>query len=125
MANILVIDDDTSNRDILRARLERAGHRVAEAGNGEEGIEIARNLSPDLIILDVMMPKLDGWQACRRLKSDSKTKTIPVVLLTARSQHIEELRGWESGADEYMTKPCDHRRLMDLVARFVDKSSAP
>jgi len=120
MAKILIIDDDVSNRDILKTRLEAAGHTVAEAGDGEEGIKTAQALIPDLVIMDVMMPKVDGRAACRTLKADPKTKNIPVVMLTARSQQIEELRGWESGADEYLAKPCDHRNLLEVIARLLN-----
>ena len=119
MAKILVVDDDVINRDILKTRLEAAGYEVAEAANGEEGINLAQKLPPDLIILDVMMPKVDGLLACRILKANEKTKGIPIVMLTARSQQLEELRGWESGADEYLTKPCDHQRLLEVVAQFL------
>ena len=122
MANILVVDDDVVNRDILKTRLEAAGYRVTEAENGEEGINRAQQSPPDLIILDVMMPKVDGLLACRILKSDEKTRNIPIVMLTARSQQMEELRGWESGADEYLTKPCDHQRLLEIVAQFLAKT---
>jgi len=104
MPKILIVDDDVVNRDIIKTRLEAAGYEVAEAANGEEGVNLAQKLPPDLIILDVMMPKVDGLLACRILKSDEKTKSIPIVMLTARSQQLEELRGWESGADEYLTK---------------------
>lgn len=122
MKKILIIDDDTFNRDILKTRLEAAGYAVAEAGNGEEGVKAARDLAPDLVLMDVMMPKVDGRLACRLLKSDPKTKDITVVMLTARSQQMEELRGWESGADEYLTKPCEHKRLLEVIAQFLDKT---
>jgi len=123
MAKILVVDDDVINRDILKTRLEAAGYEVAEAANGEEGINLAQKLPPDLIILDVMMPKVDGLLACRILKANEKTKGIPIVMLTARSQQLEELRGWESGADEYLTKPCDHQRLLEVVAQFLARTN--
>ncbi|HAF95331.1 MAG: hypothetical protein A2X34_05930 [Elusimicrobia bacterium GWC2_51_8] len=122
MAKILIVDDDALNRDMLKTRLEAAGYGVAEAGNGEEGVKAAQALAPDLIIMDVMMPKVDGRLACRILKTNPKTKDIPVVMLTARSQHMEELRGWESGADEYLVKPCDHQQLLALIAKFLDKA---
>ena len=121
MPKILIVDDDVVNRDILKTRLEAAGYEVAEAANGEEGINLAQKLPPDLIILDVMMPKVDGLLACRILKSNEKTKDIPIVMLTARSQQLEELRGWESGADEYLTKPCDHQRLLEVVVQFLSR----
>lgn len=119
MASILVIDDDEANRDILKTRLEAAGYAVCEAGDGEEGVRLTQSLCPDAIIMDVMMPKVDGRLACRVLKSNEKTKNIPVIMLTAMGQQIDELRGWEAGADEYLTKPCDHRRLLDLIARLL------
>ena len=119
MAKILIVDDDVTNRDILTTRLESAGYEIAEAVNGEEGVNLAQQMPPDLIILDVMMPKVDGLLACRILKANDKTRSIPIVMLTARSQQMEELRGWESGADEYLTKPCDHQRLLAVVAQFL------
>ena len=119
MARILVVDDDAVNRDILRTRLEAAGYEVSEACNGEEGVYLAQRSVPDLIVMDVMMPKVDGLLACRILKANEKTKGVPIVMLTARSQQMEELRGWESGADEYLTKPCDHQRLLEVVAQFL------
>ena len=122
MPKILIVDDDVVNRDIIKTRLEAAGYKVAEAANGEEGVNLAQKLPPDLIILDVMMPKVDGLLACRILKSDEKTKSIPIVMLTARSQQLEELRGWESGADEYLTKPCDHKQLLGVLAQFLSKA---
>lgn len=120
-ARILVVDDDAANRDIVRTRLEASGYEVNEAVNGEEGIRKAMEHIPDLIIMDVMMPKLDGWVACRMLKADERTKNVPVIMLTARNLQMEELRGWESGADEYITKPCDHVQLMAVVTRFLEK----
>lgn len=118
-ARILIVDDDAANRDIIRTRLEAAGYEVAEAANGEEGVKSAAAWPPDLVIMDVMMPKVDGRLACRILKSDPRTNSIPVVMLTARSQQMDELRGWESGADEYLTKPCDHRKLLELISGFL------
>lgn len=118
---ILIVDDDAVNRDIVRTRLEACGYAVEEAVNGEEGVNTAIKSPPDLVIMDVMMPKLDGWVACRMLKSDERTKNVPVVMLTARNRQMEELRGWESGADDYLTKPFDHAQLLAVVAGFVEK----
>ena len=119
MAKILIIDDDPSNRDILRARLEPLGHEVTEASNGEEGLRLLDTTAWDLVLLDVMMPRVDGWQVCRQIKTNSKTKAIPVVMLTALGQQIDQLRGWESGADEYLTKPWDPKELMRVTRRLV------
>lgn len=124
MSRILIVDDDMNNREILRLRLQHAGFEVQEATNGEEGVNAAQASPPDMIVLDVMMPKLDGWQVCRMLKSDLRTKRVPVVMLTARSQQIEELRGWESGADDYMTKPCDYKELIDKIHSFIAKRAS-
>lgn len=118
-AKILVVDDDAVNRDILKTRLEASGYEVFEAADGEQGINSAIKLLPDVVIMDLMMPKMDGWLACRVLKSNAKTARIPVIMLTARNQGMEELRGWESGADEYLTKPCDHQRILFVVAGFL------
>lgn len=119
MASILVIDDDSANRDILKTRLEAAGYAVAQAEDGEQGVRLSQSLRPDLILMDVMMPKVDGRLACRVLKSNDATKNIPVIMLTAMGQQIDELRGWEAGADEYLTKPCDHKRLLELIAQLL------
>jgi DNA-binding response OmpR family regulator len=118
MSKILVIDDDPSNRDILRTRLEMAGHEVTEAPNGEEGLRLLALCVPDVVILDVMMPKMDGWQVCHQIRANPKTHAIPVLMLTARGQQIDQLRGWESGADEYLTKPWDPAKLMELVDKW-------
>lgn len=119
MAKILVVDDDAFSRDVLKTRLEQAGHQVAEAANGDEGVRLAQSELPDLVVMDVMMPKLDGWLACRLLKSDAGTRHIPVVLLTARSLRVEELRGWEAGADAYLSKPCEHGLILETVSRLL------
>lgn len=124
MSKILVIDDDPENRDILRARLEKAGHEVTEATQGEEGLRLLQETAVEMVFLDIMMPKVDGWQVCRQIKANPKTKTIPVVLLTARGQQIDQLRGWESGADEYLMKPWDPVRLLQLVEKWCPASKA-
>ena len=124
MSKILVIDDDASNREILRVRLESAGHAVVEASNGEEGLRLVETALPDLVFLDVMMPRLDGWQVCRQIKADPKTRAIPIVMLTACDQKIDQLRGWESGADEYMAKPWDPARLLELLEKWCPAPKA-
>jgi DNA-binding response OmpR family regulator len=118
VSKILIIDDDPANRDILRARLEKAGHEVTEAFNGEEGIKLSEEFAPQLVFLDIMMPKVDGLQVCRQIKTNPKTEKIPVIMLTARDQAIDKLRGWESGADEYMAKPWDPVKLLELVDKW-------
>ena len=105
--------------------VRRAGYDVAEAANGEEGLHLILKEKIDLVILDIMMPKKDGWQVCKSLKTAPKTKDIPVVVLTARKQSIDELRTWECGADDYVTKPVDHVRLMSIVRGFLPQGEDP
>lgn len=119
MLTVLIIDDDPQNREIVRIRLEKAGHRVLEAENGPDGLEAARHERPDVLILDVMMPQMDGWKVCRALRADEAIRETPVLMLTALGRQIEELRGWESGADEYLTKPCDPACLLEAVERLA------
>ena len=116
---ILIVDDDPINRDILKTRLEQAGFEVFEAENGEQGIESAFKQDFSLVVLDVMMPKKDGWEVCKSLKAHPKTKGVPVIVLTAKSMPIDELRTWESGADECLQKPVDHARFIELVKKHA------
>ena len=125
MSKILVIDDDPSNREILRARLEKAGHEVAEAPDGEKGLQLLETSGADLVFLDVMMPRLDGWQVCRQIKNNPKTKDVPVVMLTALDQRIDQLRGWESGASDYLPKPWDPEKLFEAIHRWCQASDRP
>ena len=118
---ILIVDDDNQNREILRLRLENAGFEVTEAVDGDKGVEAAINTPFDAIILDVMMPRRDGWDVCKTLKANPRTKNVPVVMLTARAKDIDQLRGFESGADEYLTKPVDHQDLLRLLVRLTNK----
>jgi DNA-binding response OmpR family regulator len=115
MSKILIIDDDRTNREMLRVRLESSGHEVTEASNGEEGLRLSVANLPDLVLLDAMMPKIDGWQVCRQMKSSPITKAVPIIMLTACDEKIDQLRGWESGADDYMGKPWNPAKLLELI----------
>lgn len=121
---ILIVDDDANNRNILRIRLEALGITVIEAVNGQEGLEKAEAEKPDLIILDVSMPQIDGWEVCKRLKAKEDTKKIPVIMLTAKAMEIEVLRGWEAGADEYLIKPFSPSDLENAVKKFLEKDNS-
>ena len=112
---ILIVDDNEANRDILRTRLAVHGYDLVQAANGEEAIARARETAPDLILLDVMMPKLDGIQVCRILKGDPALPFMPIVLVTARSDSRDVVEGLEAGADEYLTKPVDQTALVARV----------
>src|SRR5262245_1442132 len=111
---ILIVDDNETNRDILIARLSTHGYELTQAADGEEALQAAKAQIPDLILLDVMMPKLDGVEVCRRLKSDATLPFTPIILVTAKSDTKDVVSGLEAGADEYLTKPVDQ---LALVAR--------
>jgi DNA-binding response OmpR family regulator len=112
---ILIVDDNEANRDILARRLEASGYELITANDGEEALACARGRLPDLILLDVMMPKLDGLEVCRQLKSDKSLPFIPIILVTARSDTKDIVRGLEAGGDEYVTKPIDQSALVARV----------
>ena len=111
---ILIVDDNETNRDILMARLGPQGYELKQAADGEEALAAAKEHLPDLILLDVMMPKLDGIEVCKRLKNDAALPFMPIILCTAKSDSKDVVTGLEAGADEYLTKPID---TMALVAR--------
>ncbi len=124
MARVLVVDDDAVNREILRLHLGRNGHTVLEADNGEQGIAALRSLRPDLVILDVIMPEADGSEVFRVLRRDPRTQNIPVMMLSIRDPYMEELPGWEFGADVYITKPYDPVHLTQTVERLLSVKQA-
>ena len=111
---ILIVDDNEMNRDILVTRLETQHYELLQAADGEEALAAAKEHLPDLILLDVMMPKLDGMEVCRRLKADPSMPFMPIILVTAKAASTDVVAGLEAGADEYLTKPIDQ---MALVAR--------
>ena len=113
-ARILVVDDSETNRDILTVLLKGHGYTVLHAADGEEALAAAREQLPDLILLDVMMPKLDGFEVCRRLKGDPALPFMPIILVTAKADSKDVVVGLEAGADEYVTKPLD---MMAMLAR--------
>jgi DNA-binding response OmpR family regulator len=111
-ASVLVIDDDADIRGLLRELLERAGYEVAEGANGRDGLRALYATSPDLVLLDVSMPELDGWQTLERIRDVSD---VPVVMLTARAAELEKVRGLKAGADDYVTKPFGRQELLARV----------
>ncbi len=112
---ILIVDDNETNRDILMTRLQAHGYELAQAADGEEALAAAKSLLPDLILLDVMMPKLDGIEVCRRLKGDPAMPFTPIILVTAKSDTKDIVAGLNAGADEYLTKPIDQAALVARV----------
>lgn len=122
---VLVVDDEPSIVNLVSVKLSHEGYRVVSARDGEEALEKVRSERPDLVLLDVMMPKLDGKEVCMRLKRDPATKDIPVVMLTAAGEFGEQLKGLELGADEYMTKPFDPKHLVQVVAYMLEGGERP
>jgi class 3 adenylate cyclase len=118
-ARILVVDDNETNRDILMTRLERHGYELLQAADGEAALASVANHVPDLILLDVEMPKLDGFEVCRRLKNDPALPYIPIILVTARAASQDAVTGLDAGADEYLTKPLDQHALVARVRSML------
>src|SRR5712664_4084907 len=118
-ARILVVDDVPDNVDILQMRLEAQGYEVMTAADGLEALDKIRALLPDLVLLDVMMPKLDGIETVKRLKADPSLPFIPVVLVTAKADAKDVIEGLESGGDDYLTKPIDHAALSARVRAML------
>src|SRR5688572_25904611 len=116
---LLVVDDNETNRDILDARLRTQGYEILQAADGEEAIAAVADHNPDLILLDVMMPKLDGIEACRILKANPNLPFIPIVLVTAKADSKDIVAGLDAGADEYLTKPVDQSALLARVRSML------
>src|SRR5205809_6334439 len=112
---ILVADDNATNRDILRTRLSTQGYEIIEAADGAEAIEMAAREQPDLLLLDVMMPKLDGFEVARRLRADPSLPFMPIIMVTAKADTADVVSGLQAGADEYLTKPVDQAALVARV----------
>jgi diguanylate cyclase (GGDEF)-like protein len=116
---ILVIEDDPSLQMLLRMQLEKVGYGVEIAGDGEEGLQAVETTQPDLILMDVMMPRLDGHEVCRRLKSNIRTRQIPIIMLTAKGGAEDRLQGLNQGANDYVTKPYEQRELLMRVHNLL------
>jgi two-component system, OmpR family, alkaline phosphatase synthesis response regulator PhoP len=118
---ILVVDDEVDLVETVRFPLEMEGFDVLVSYNGEDALNQARKESPDLIILDLMLPKLDGYKVCRLLKFDERYKHIPILMLTAKAQEKDKTLGMETGANEYITKPFEMDYLMEKVKAYLNK----
>jgi len=121
MAHILIAEDERDIRELIKFTLTFAGHQITEAVNGEEAVEKAIEVLPDLIMTDVRMPKMTGYEACKAIKSNEATAHIPVVILSAKGQDEEKDLGIEAGADEYIVKPFEPAALTQRVAEILDK----
>jgi len=121
---ILVVDDEIYIVHILDFSLGMEGYEVVTALDGEQAVEKARTEKPDLIVLDIMMPKLDGYETCKILKGDPATRGIPVILLSAKGRNVDQKIGFEVGADDYITKPFSPRKLVERINAILGQDSS-
>jgi two-component system cell cycle response regulator DivK len=125
MCRILLIEDNELNRDMLQRRLSHRGFDVLQAGDGRQGMELARQQRPDLVLLDMSLPEIDGWQVARMLKSEAHTRDIPVVALTAHAMVGDREKALQAGCDDYATKPINMPLLLEIIARLSPKVRRP
>lgn len=119
MAKILLIEDNEMNRDMLSRRLKRKGFEVVIAADGDQGVQLAREERPDIILMDMSLPVLDGWQATQQIKASAETGSIPIIALTAHALAGDREKSLNAGCDEYETKPVDFPRLMAKIETFL------
>jgi CheY-like chemotaxis protein len=119
MPKVLIVEDDEMNRDMLSRRLERRGFSVAIAKDGRQGVEMARSEKPDLVLMDMSLPVMDGWSATRAIKADPEVSKIPVIALTAHAMEGDREKALAAGCDEYDTKPVDLPRLLGKMQKFL------
>jgi two-component system, cell cycle response regulator DivK len=116
MPKILLVEDNEMNRDMLSRRLIRRGYEVVLATNGQEGLALAKSSCPDLILMDLSLPTLDGWEATRQIKSSASTASIPIIALTAHAMSGDKEQAFAAGCDDYDTKPIEFERLLEKIA---------
>ena len=122
MAKILLVEDNDMNRDMLSRRLARKGYEVIAAVNGQEGVDMAHTEKPDLILMDMSLPVIDGWEATRRLKADEETAAIPIIALTAHAMAQDREQAMAAGCDDFDTKPVELPRLLEKIGAFLPSS---
>ena len=120
MSKILIVEDNEMNRDMLSRRLMRKGFEVVMAEDGQKGVEMSSSENPDLILMDLSLPVMDGWQATSAIKSSELTKGIPIIVLTAHAMAGDREKALAAGADEYDTKPIEFKRLLGKMKEFLD-----
>jgi two-component system, cell cycle response regulator DivK len=125
MPKILLVEDNEMNRDMLSRRLERKGYEVIIAVDGEQGVEMAQARAPDLILMDMSLPVLDGWEATRRLKANLQTQAIPVIALTAHAMAGDRDKAVEAGCNDYDTKPIELPRLLQKIEALLQPKPSP
>lgn len=119
MPKILLVEDNEANRDMLSRRLQRKGYRVTTAQDGKQGYFLARGDMPDLILMDISLPEMDGWEVTRLLKSNDNTKHIPIIVLTAHALVSDREKAFAAGCDDYDTKPVDFARLSEKIENLL------
>ena len=124
MAKILLVEDNEMNRDMLSRRLERRGHTIVMAVDGQEGVDKARTEAPDLILLDMSLPVVDGWEAAQQIKAQPESKDIPVIALTAHAMAGDKEKALKAGCDDYDTKPVELPRLLGKIDALLAKKTA-
>ena len=122
MPKILLVEDNEMNRDMLSRRLEKRGYALAIAADGAIGIELAKTGAPDLILMDMSLPVIDGWEATKLLKADPATKAIPIIALTAHAMDSDRVKALEAGCDDFDTKPVELARLLAKIEALLKKS---
>ena len=122
MSKILLVEDNEMNRDMLTRRLERKGFEVVIAIDGKAGIDMASSSNPDIILMDLSLPVIDGWEAARQIKTDSATQSIPIIALTAHAMAGDEQKALAAGCDDYDTKPIDLKRLLGKIKNLLDSA---
>jgi DNA-binding response OmpR family regulator len=121
---ILIVDDAVDTVELLKKRFQSEGYETAEAYNGEEGLKQVTEYNPDLIVLDIMMPKIDGYEVCQKLKKDENTKYIPILMLTAKGEIEHKVKGLDIGADDYLSKPFDYKELSARIRSLLAVKAA-
>jgi len=124
MARILLVEDNEMNRDMLSRRLVRNGHEVSIAIDGQQGVDMAISLRPDLILMDMSLPVIDGWEATRQIRANDVTRKIPVIALTAHAMAGDREKAMEAGCDDYDTKPVEMERLVGKIAALLATKAA-
>jgi len=125
MAKILLVEDNEMNRDMLSRRLQKRGYDVVLAEDGQQGVSLAQSEAPVLILMDMSLPVLDGWEATRQLKAAPATRSIPIIALTAHAMAGDRERALEAGADDFDTKPIELTRLLEKIDALLAKKPAP
>jgi len=119
MPKLLIIDDMATDRMVLRSFLSTRPYDIVEATDGEMGIALCQSERPDLVLLDIVMPKMDGFQVCRRIKKDPQTANVPVILISSKGQDSDKFWGMKQGATDYLTKPCTQEGLLAAIDRVL------